>query len=132
MTIFHRGQTEGFVLAGVFFISDAYEGSLQQPNNCRQHFLPRQTRQFQVLSNSPANIWQRFGELSESPELVFVAYLAPAFVVPVLLATPRIATGGLDVTIRQGTNPDFSPRGRHGQTFNPKQPLLVANWFSFQ
>src|SRR5438445_3707674 len=100
MTIFKGGQTERLVLARVFFVSDAYKRSLQKPHDRREHFLPRQTRQLQVPSNSAANIWQSFGKLGETVKLVFVAYFAPTLVIAVLLAATRVATCRLDVAIR--------------------------------
>src|SRR5205814_575783 len=132
MTIFKCGQTERLIFARVFFVSDAYERSLQKPHDCREHFLPRQTRQFQILSNSPANIRQSFGELSEALELVFVARFAPSLVIAVLLAATRVATRRLDVAICRRTNPNLCPGRGNGQTLYPKQPLLVANRFSFR
>ena len=45
--------------------------SLQKPHDRGEHFLPRQTRQLQVLSNSPANIRKGFGELCRAGRTCF-------------------------------------------------------------
>src|SRR5690242_2666002 len=111
MTIFQCRQSEGFVLARVFLISYAYEGSLQKSHDCREHFSTRQTRQFHVLSDSPTDVRQGFGELSQSVKLIFVAHFAPTLVIAVLLAATRVATCCLNMTIWRGTDPDLCPRG---------------------
>src|SRR6476620_4409260 len=44
---------------------------------------------------------------------------------PVLPATCRIDTGGLDVAVRPGADPHVLPRRRDGQRADPVQPLVL-------
>src|ERR1700737_484826 len=98
MSIFHGRQTERFIFARVLFVPDADESALEQLHDRRQDFDSRQSRQFQIPRDSPADLRQRFAETDYAVVFVFVANLAPAFVIKVLFATARIATGCLNVT----------------------------------
>ena len=85
-----------------------------------------------MFLQSSANFRERFSEVDESIVFVFVAYFAPAIVILILFPSPGIPSGRLDMSLRQGTNPDITPRGRDGEPFNSQQSLLVTNRLSLR
>src|SRR6185436_17645299 len=52
-------------------------------------------------------------------ELRIVTSTAPLRVVAVLLATPGVPAGRLDVAVRVGADPDVGPGGRDGERLDP-------------
>src|SRR6185437_13931290 len=70
---------------------------------------------------------QRLAERQHPAVLRLVAGLAPLRVVAVLLASPRVAAGGLQVTVGNGTDPYVHVRGWDRQAPDPKQGRLVAH-----
>ena len=62
-----------------------------------------------------ADIRQGFAERGEALVLGSITYFAPPRVVEVLLAAARVASGGLNVALRIGTDPNVGPRGRDHQ-----------------
>src|SRR6266404_3617192 len=127
MSISHRREPKRVVFARVFFVPDADESALEQLHDRCQDFVSRQSRRFQIPRDSPADLRQRFAETNYAVVFVFVANLAPALVVNVLLATARVATGRLDVTVRQRRNPNLSPRRRNRESLDSEKSLLIAN-----
>src|SRR5260370_8587106 len=130
MSIFHGCEPKRFVFARVLLIADADESALKQLHDRGQDFVSRQSGQLQILRDSSADLWEGFAETDYTIVFVFVANFAPAIVVNVLLATARVATRRLNVTVRQRRNPNLSPRRRNGEAFQPPKPLLIANQFS--
>src|SRR6266699_2541698 len=61
---------------------------------------------------------------------VLIAYFPPAFVIPILFPSSGISSGGLDVPIRRGTNPDITPCRRNSEPLDAQQSLFVANRLS--
>src|SRR5438552_1325719 len=95
-------------------------------------FVSRQSGQLQISRDSSADLWEGFAETDYAIVFVFVANFAPAVVVNVLLATARVATGRLDVTVRQRRNPNLSPRRRNREPLDSQKSLLIANRFSIR
>src|SRR5262249_22055146 len=87
-------------------------------------------RQGEVLFDSFPNPGQRFGKGNHMRVFGFVSNLAPAQMVAKLFATPIVASGCLQVTVRVGTNPHIVPCWRDSQRFNPVERLLVPDNFS--
>ena len=127
MSIFHGGETERFVLAGVLIVADADESSFEQLDHRRQNFFARQTGQLQILRHAPPDFRQRFGEIDNAIVFVFVANFTPTFVIEILFAAARVAPGRLNVAIRRRTNPNVGPRRRNREPLQSQKSLLVAN-----
>ena len=122
-----RRETEGFVVAGVLGIADAHERRLEQANDRGDDLLPRQPRPRKIPPDAPANARQGSGESREPPVLRFVARLAPALVIAVLLAASRVATGRLDVALRVRADPHAPPGGWNSKPANPLERRPVAH-----
>ena len=63
-------------------------------------------------------------------ELGFVANLAPAFVVAILFAAARIASGCLNVPVCDGTDPDVFVGGWNGERLDAPELGFVFNGFA--
>src|ERR1700754_3301411 len=99
------GQAEGVVFLRVSVVTHADHGLFEQAHHEREHLVAGQAGQGEILAQASAQAWQRFAEFQDPFELVTVAYAAPFRVIPVLLAQPRIASGGLEVAALAGTDP---------------------------
>ena len=69
---------------------------------------------------------QRVGEGDDMLVLRAFTYFAEARVVAVLLASFRVATRRLNVAIREGAYPDFGPRRRDRERFDPFQDIFFG------
>ena len=67
------------------------------------------------------------GEVDQPVELGVVASCPPAHVVAVLLATPRVAAGRLEVAVRARADPHVGPRRRDGQAPDPLERVWIAD-----
>src|SRR5436189_5424428 len=132
MSILQSGKTERFIFTRILFVANPNEASLEKLDDRREHFLPRQAAPSQIFLEPSANFRERFSEIDQSIVFVLVAYFPPALVISILFASPGIASGGLDVSIRRRTDPDITPRGRNSEAFDPPQSLLVTNRFSLR
>src|SRR5260370_5184859 len=119
MSIFHGCEPKRFVFARVLLIADTDGGAFKQLHDRRQHFVLRESGQFQISRDTSTDLWQGFAETDYPIVFVFVANFAPAVVVNVLLAAARVATRRLDMTVRRRRNPNFSPRRWDRKTFHP-------------
>ena len=82
----------------------------------------------QILGNAPAQTRQRPAEDQHVPVFRLAAHLAPpARVITVLLASARVAAGGLDVAARIGRDPDLDPGGRYHQGSDPLQRRSIVD-----
>src|SRR5207248_389795 len=62
----------------------------------------------------------------------FVAYLAPAWMIPVLLASLCVTPGCLNMSIGLRANPDVGPGRRNAERFDAFQFNGVANGFAIR
>jgi hypothetical protein len=85
---------------------------LEKLDDGREHFLARQILAPQMAGHAGADARERLRERDETAVLHFVADLAPARVITILLAAPRVATGRLQVAARIRADPDIGPRRR--------------------
>src|SRR6266542_1665495 len=116
--ILHGGKTERFVFACILLIADPDEALLQKLHDCCEHFLPRQTAASQIFLQPSSNFRERFSEGDQSIVFVLIAYFPPALVIAILLPSPRIPSGGLNMPIRRRTNPDIGPGRRDSESFD--------------
>ena len=63
-------------------------------------------------------------------ELRLIAHFAPAFVIAILFTSACIASGGLNVTVRDGTYPDVFVGWRDRERFDPPELVLVLDGFA--
>ena len=70
---------------------------------------------------------KRAREIDHRVELLPVAALAPAVVVAVLLASPRVHPGRLDVPQRVRADPDLLPGRRDGECPDPLDDVVVLD-----
>ena len=87
----------------------------------------RQHRLGEIARHATAKLRQRFRETWQSVVLRFVSYLAPPRVITILLASPGVASRGLQVAGWAGTDPDIAPGRRDGQRANAGQCFPVSN-----
>ncbi len=124
-----RRQTERSVLAGVLVVADADERGVEQPHDRRQHcgaFEVPTERRVEVAPDAAANPRQRLAEGVHPVELRRVARATPVGVIPVLLATARVAPGRLQVPLRMRTDPDFPVSRRNGEPPNAVEVRRVG------
>jgi len=126
VTVFHRGQTVRFVLAGVFFVANTDEADSEQANHRRQYFFTAQAGEGEVAFEAAADAGQGVDEIDDALEFGLVANLAPARVIEVLLALPVVASGGLEVAVVQGANPYVLPRGRNHERRDAFERVAIA------
>jgi len=119
-------QAVRVVLSRVLLVADARAARFQETHERGEDLLARQAPAPQVRAHPPPDGRQRPGEGGETVELRRVAQLAPARVVAVLLAPPRVAARGLDVAARVGGDPDLAPGGRDGQRADARQRARIA------
>ena len=107
-----RREPEGAVVARVLVAADADERLLQQPHDRGEHFFTRKRRLRDVLLDASPDARQHFAELDHSAELRVVANLAIPRVIAVLLATPCVPGGDLQVSAGRRTDPHVRPSRR--------------------
>jgi hypothetical protein len=122
----HRRQTERLVVARVFLVADANGCLLEQLHDGGKHLLPAQAWRCAIGGGACPQCRQRGSELDHAPVLRLVAHSTPARMVTVLLASARIAAGGLQVSERVRTDPDVAPGRRDRERFDAVQLALVA------
>ena len=115
VAVLQRRQAERPIAARIFLVADAHERRLQQTGHCRQDLSPRQAGQPQVRGDTPAQRRQRLAEPDHARVLRAVALLAPARVIPILLAPAGVPPRRLQVAVGLGTDPDAGPGGRDRQ-----------------
>src|SRR6185503_3318160 len=119
--------TERGVLPRVLLVADADESRLEEPHHGRQHFLARQARTREIVIDAAAYPRQRAREGDDAPVFRLVAHLAPARVIAILLASPRVAAGGLQVTVVARADPDRLPRRRYRERADSFQRRGLAH-----
>ena len=122
-----RREAERPVVACVFIAADADQRLLEQPHDRRQDFVPRQRRCGDVLLDAMPDGWEDFAELEQAAELRVVANFAVSRVVAVLLATPRIARGDLQMASGRRADPHVGPSRRNHELADALQLSGVAN-----
>src|SRR5438067_6021613 len=119
-----RCETEGTVLLAVFLVADPDARLLEEADDRGQDLRPGDARPAKVLLGAGANARQGLTELQQAIELRGVTNRPPAGVVAVLLATPRVPAGGLEMTHRIGADPDVGPGGRNDQAADAAEHFL--------
>jgi hypothetical protein len=122
-----RSETDAVVLLGVLRIAHAPERAFHQPDHRGEDLLARQAGASDVLLHLTADARQCLAEGEHVGEFGFVAQLAPARVVDVLLAPSRIATHGLDVAVRIGADPHARPCRRNAQRLEARERVGIAD-----
>ena len=112
---FERGQAERAIAAGVFLVAHPDEGLLQQLHDGGHDFAHRQHGFGEIARHATAKQRQRCREAGQPVVLRFVAHLAPSRVIAILLASFGVASRGLEMAGRAGTDPDVSPGRRNGE-----------------
>ena len=131
MPLPHRRQPEALVVACVLAVADPDGAVVEQPNDGGDDLFARHPGQRQVARDPFAEPGERPAEVDHPAVLRLVPNLAPARVVAVLLAAPRVAAGGLDVAARARADPDVGPGRRDGERADPVQALLLADGLAF-
>jgi hypothetical protein len=127
MPVAQRGQPERAVFGGVFLVAHAHRGAVQQPHDGRDHRLQRQRPAPQVARHRAADARQGAAELAQAVELLLPLLRLPVGVVAVLLAAPRIAAGGLQMTAWIGADPHLGVGGRDRQAPDAVELCGVAD-----
>jgi hypothetical protein len=122
-----RRQPEGLVGARVLLVPHADQRLLEQRHDDGQHMLARQRRFLQVGPHALANRGQRESKLHRLVVLRCVAHRDPLGVIPMLLAPPCVAAGGLKVAGGVRRNPYVGPRWWYHQRSNSLERPCIAN-----
>ena len=108
-------QTERSVRPRVFLVADAHERFLEQRDDNGKNFLPGQSRQCAIVFQPATQSRQSLTEFDHARKLAVVTRLTPARVVSILLASPRVAAGRLQMPSRLRANPDVGVSRRNRQ-----------------
>jgi len=122
VAVLHGRQTEGIVLAGIFFVSNANQADLSSDDG-GEDFFPRQTAKAKSRLRV-CGAGQRAAK-REHPGILFHPDLAPAEVIAMLFAPAGVAASRLEVTLGIRTNPDVAPGGR-----NDERLIRFKTWAS--
>lgn len=124
------GESVGAVLTGVFGIADADEAAVEQGYDGGLDFKQRGSFEFQIVSDTAADVRKLRGEAKDAA--VFVAFTggAPVGVIDVLLAATGIAAGGLERGGGGRIYPDIAPSGRDGEGFDAGEGRKVMEEFA--
>src|SRR5690242_11165915 len=109
MTISQSGESEGFIVPCVSFVSHADVAHLQEPYDRGQDLVPGQARQGEIPLHATADSRQHFSESDHARELGFVANFPPPWMVTALFSSAIIASGGLQMACRIRANPNLLP-----------------------
>src|SRR6266853_3609641 len=109
VTVAQGREAEGAVFAGVLVVAHADERLVEQHHHRGEDLAPGQVARAQVALDALADLGEDFAEFQHAPELGFVARLAVARMVAVLLAAARVARSRLDVSFWVGAYPDVGP-----------------------
>ncbi len=122
-----RGQPVRAVRPGVFVIADPDERLLEKTNDGGQHPPPGERGGFQVLRRASPDPGQRQAEFEEAFVLRLVARRAPGPVIAILLPSPGVPAGRLDVPARVGADPDVGPGRRNREGLDAVQRAGIAD-----
>ncbi|KAG0772024.1 hypothetical protein G6F22_016029 [Rhizopus arrhizus] len=106
--------------------------TLERRQARRDYFFLRQPGCAHVAVHLAPNARQGLPESQQVLILVRIAQCRPARVVPVLLAAPRVAAGGLEVPMGQGTDPDVFIGGRNDQRVDAGDLRVIFDAFSLR
>src|SRR4051812_42212585 len=120
-----RGQAEGAVLLGVLLAADAEGAEVQQPDGGGEHSFPVQAAGTQGCAYGVPYIGKLLGDLQHALVLLGVPPGAPRVVVAVLPAAGGVDTGGLDVPVRPGADPDVAPGRRDREAADPVEAVVL-------
>jgi hypothetical protein len=115
VALLDRGQSVRSVLLGVILGAHPEEPDVEQSDGARQDALSRKAIECEVAGARPAQAMEGSPELDHVLELGLVPALPPGRVVEVLLASGRVCPHGLEVAVRDRTDPHVLPRGRDHQ-----------------
>ena len=114
-------------LARVLFVADADQGDFHEGDDGGEDFFARQAGLLEVLVDAFANGREGFGEESHALVLSLVADFAPARVITALLAAAGVASGGLEVSVGDGADPDVGPGGWDDEGLDAGEGVTVAD-----
>ena len=126
VSVSQRRQAKRAVGAGIFEIANANEGGLKEPYYGGQHLCAGQARERHVLLQASTELWEDFAKGNHPVILGRIAHGAPARMIPVLLASPGVASSGLQVSIWARTDPHVRPCRRDSQGLHTAQYCGVA------
>src|SRR3989442_9449686 len=127
MSVSQGRKPERTVLLSILLVADADSGLLEEADNRRKHLLPGHAGPFQVAVGLLADLRQRRSKGQHPVVLDGIANLAPARVISVLLASPRVTPGRLQMAARVGADPDVRPGRRDGQALDPPDRVRVTD-----
>ena len=114
-------EPEGPVGADVLLVADADHRALEQEHDTGRHRRARQVAMREVARATAPDRRQRNAEGGEGGELLALASGTPVRVVPVLLPTLGVATGGLHVPVGRWADPHVGPGRRDRERPDPRE-----------
>ena len=123
----HRGEAEGTVIARVFVVPHPNQRRLQECDNRGEDAVPGEPRRRKVAPHPRPDLRERGPERDHALVLGLVADLSPPCVVAVLLPPAGVTAGGLNVTVRIGTDPDVLPRRRDDDRANALEGRAIPD-----
>src|ERR1051326_4864490 len=127
MPIAQRGQPKAVVGLRIFAVADAKERELEQSDDSGEHALALRSAPAQMGVDALPDTRQHTAEHPHPVEFGFVPRLAPARMITILFASPRIATSRLDVPVRERADPHRCPRRRYGEGLDPAKRRKIAD-----
>src|SRR5262245_9704911 len=109
----------------VLLVPNANQRLLEQLHDCRDDFLARQPRSFEIGGGAPADPRQSGGKREQPAVFNLVADLAPARLVAILLPAARISPRGPRTPGGIRADPDVGPRRRDRQAPDALEHLAV-------
>ena len=95
-----------------------------------ENFFAGKIGEGEIVVDPLADGGERFGEEDHALVLGFVADFAPARMVAALLAAAGVASGGLEVAVGDGADPDIGPCGRDDEGLDAGESFVVAEGFA--
>jgi hypothetical protein len=123
----HRRDAVGLIFLRVVLGPDPEKAAVEKPDSTGKHPLAGDVALAQVPLHLVPQLGERPTEVEHRAELLLVSTLAPAVVVAVLLASPRVHAGRLDVAHGIGADPDLLPGRRDREGFDALDDVRVVD-----
>jgi hypothetical protein len=126
VTVLQRGDAIAVVLPGVIIVANADERRIQQVDNSGHDLFARQAAQRDVLAHLGPNVWESVGKRDQMLVLGAFPRLTKTWMIAVLLTSPGVAAGGLDVAVRVGADPHVDPGWRHSERLDAPEDVWLG------
>src|SRR5690606_7479167 len=131
MLISQGGKAVGSVFPLIVHVPHPDQGFLHDSQGNGGNFVFIQRTFSEIAVDLPPDARKLFSEFKQIVVFVFLPGFFPVRMVNVLLPSPAIDAGSLQVSVGIRTDPDFGPGGRYHQGGNPATCFLIPDPFAF-